>query len=251
MATHVQAKTGISLDKSQEIFQRIAKTVAGGESNYVRLKNGLEMCFAYGEGSRFWDVDGNSFIDFSLGYGPLIFGHKPVEVTEAVVDVITTRGIQFTFPYDLEADVGEAIVDAVPGVDLIRFGTTGTDAVSAALRLARAYTGRDKIINFEGQYNGWSDTIFVSCYPDLSAAGPEDSPRPVPGSRGIPQAAADLFVPLPWNNIEAVERAFARHPGRDRRRPNRTCNVQLRCDSTASPAIWKPCGTSHAKTTPC
>ncbi|HZT95537.1 MAG TPA: aspartate aminotransferase family protein [Chloroflexota bacterium] len=213
MTTHVQAKTEISLERSQELFQHIAQTVAGGESNYVRLKNGLEMCFARGEGSRFWDVDGNCFIDFSLGYGPLIFGHSPRQVTDSVIDVITTRGIQFTFPYDLEADVGEAITASVPGVDLIRFGTTGTDAVSAALRLARAYTGRDKIINFEGQYNGWSDTVYVSCYPDLEAAGPEDEPRPVPGSKGIPQAAADLFVPLPWNNVEAVERAFERHPG--------------------------------------
>ena len=182
---HVTARTTISLDKSQQLFQRIASTVAGGESNYVRLKNGLEMCFAYGEGSRFWDVDGNSFIDYSLGYGPLIFGHKPVEVTQEVIDVITTRGIQFTFPYDLEADVAEMIVDNVPGVDLVRYGTTGTDAVSAALRLARAYTGRDKIVNFEGQYNGWTDTVFVSCYPSprIVSPGPDERPRPVPPAR--------------------------------------------------------------------
>ena len=211
---HVTARTTISLDKSQELFQRIARSVAGGESNYVRLKNGLEMCFAYGEGSRFWDVDGNSFIDYSLGYGPLIFGHKPADVTQEVIDVITTRGIQFTFPYDLEADVAEMIIASVPGVDLVRFGTTGTDAVSAALRLARAYTGRDKIINFEGQYNGWTDSVYVSCYPSLDAAGPDDRPTAVPGSRGIPQAAADLFVPLQWNDLEQVERAFTEHPGK-------------------------------------
>src|SRR5947209_19744609 len=113
---HVRARTTVSLEKSQELFQRIARSVAGGESNYVRLKNGLEMCFDRGEGSRFWDIDGNSYIDYSLGYGPLVFGHKPKVVNDAVIDVITTRGIQFTFPYDFEADVAEVIVGSVPGV---------------------------------------------------------------------------------------------------------------------------------------
>lgn len=210
---HVTTKTTVSLDESQHLFQRIARSVAGGESNYVRLKNGLEMCFDRGEGSRFWDVDGNCYIDFSLGYGPLIFGHKPVAVNDAVIDVISTRGIQFTFPYDIEADVAETIVAAVPGVDLIRFCTTGTEAVSAALRLARAYTGRDKIIKFEGQYHGWTDSVYISSYPDLAKAGPDEHPVPVPGSRGTPQAAADLFIPLPWNDVGAVERALREHPG--------------------------------------
>lgn len=210
---HVTTKTTVSLDKSQELFQRIARSVAGGESNYVRLKNGLEMCFDRGDGSRFWDVDGNSYIDFSLGYGPLIFGHKPKALNDAVIDVITKRGIQFTFPYDMEADVAEAIVAAVPGVDLIRFCTTGTEAVSAALRLARAYTGRDKIVKFEGQYHGWTDSVYVSAYPDLAKAGPDENPRPVPGSRGTPQGAADLFIPLSWNDAGAVERALREHSG--------------------------------------
>lgn len=204
----VTAQTSIRLEKSQQLFQRIAKTIAGGESNYVRVKNGLEMCFDHGEGARFWDVDGNCFVDYSLGYGPLIFGHKPKEVTNAVIDVITTRGIQFTFPYDLEADVGEMIVDSVPGVDLIRFCTTGTEAVSAALRLARAYTARDKIIKFEGQYHGWTDSTFISCHPELEQAGPEDHPNAVVGSSGTPQSAADLFIPLPWNRPELVERTL-------------------------------------------
>jgi glutamate-1-semialdehyde 2,1-aminomutase len=210
---HVQTKTTVGLDKSQTLFQRIARSVAGGESNYVRLKNGLEMCFDRGDGPRFWDVDGNCYIDYSLGYGPLIFGHRPQALNEAVIDVITTRGIQFTFPYDLEADVAEAIVGAVPGVDLIRFCTTGTEAVSAALRLARGYTGRDKIIKFEGQYHGWTDTVYVSCYPDLARAGPDEQPRAVPASRGMPQASADLFIPLPWNDVGAVERALRDHAG--------------------------------------
>lgn len=204
----VTAQTSIPLEKSQELFHRIEKTIAGGESNYVRVKNGLEMCFDRGEGARFWDVDGNSFVDYSLGYGPLIFGHKPRQVTDAVIDVVTTRGIQFTFPYDLEADVGEMIVDSVPGVDLIRFCTTGTEAVTAALRLARAYTGRDKFIKFEGQYHGWTDTMFVSMHPSLDQAGPADRPRAIPGSKGTPQTAADLIIPLGWNDLDAVDRVL-------------------------------------------
>jgi glutamate-1-semialdehyde 2,1-aminomutase len=211
---HVTARTTASLDRSRELFKRISRTVAGGESNYVRLKAGLEMCFDRGEGSRFWDIDGNSYIDYSLGYGPLIFGHKPKVVNDAVIDMVTKRGIQFTFPYDLEADVAEAIVAAVPGVDMLRFSTTGTEAVSAALRLARAYTGRDKVIKFEGQYHGWTDTVYISAYPPLPEAGPDDGPRPVPGSKGTPQAAADLIIPLPWNNADLLRKVL-RERGRE------------------------------------
>lgn len=209
----VKSRTTINLSRSKALFDRISKSVAGGESNYIRLKAGLEMCFDHGEGARFWDVDGNSYIDYSLGYGPLIFGHKPKAVNDAVIDMVTTRGIQFTFPFNTEAEVAETIVASVPGVDLIRFATTGTEAVSAALRLARAYTGRDKFIKFEGQYHGWTDTMYVSYHPDLEKAGPEEAPNPIPGSRGTPQAAADLIVPLPWNNLDAVRRALETHPG--------------------------------------
>jgi glutamate-1-semialdehyde 2,1-aminomutase len=209
----ITARTTNTLEKSRELFQRIEKSVAGGESNYVRLKAGLEMCFDRGEGSRFWDVDGNSYIDYSLGYGPLIFGHKPVRVNQAVIDMVTQRGIQFTFPFDTEASVAEAIVNAVPGVDLVRFATTGTEAVTAALRLARGYTGRDKIIKFEGQYHGWTDSVFMSYHPDLAKAGPDDKPVPVPGSRGTPKAIMELFLVLPWNDIGAVKRALEEHGG--------------------------------------
>lgn len=204
----VQARTTNSLDKSRALFQEISKYVAGGESNYIRLKAGLEMCFARSEGSRFWDVDGNSYIDYSLGYGPLIFGHKPEHVTQAVIDMVTQRGIQFTFPYDTELDVARMIVESVPGVDLVRFTTTGTEAVTAALRLARAYTGRDKFIKFEGGYHGWTDTMFVSYHPSLDQLGEFDRPNAVPGSAGTPQAAADLVVPLPWNHLDVVERTL-------------------------------------------
>src|SRR5579872_4749296 len=210
----VAAQTSIPLEKSQRLFHEIAEYVAGGESNYVRVKNGLEMCFDRGDGPRFWDVDGNSFIDYSLGYGPLIFGHRPRQVTDAVVEVITTRGVQFTFPYDLERDVARFIVESVPHVDLVRFCTTGTEAVTAAMRLARAYTGRDKIVKFEGHYHGWTDAMFLSCHPSLDKAGPEDHPHTVPGSSGTPRGAADLIVALPWNNPDVLERTLSER-GRD------------------------------------
>src|SRR3982751_1780891 len=107
----IVARTTKSLDKSRALFTEIAQYVAGGESNYIRLKAGLEMCFDHGEGSRFWDVDGNCYIDYSLGYGPLIFGHRPERVNQAVIEMVTRRGIQFTFPYDTELDVARMIVE--------------------------------------------------------------------------------------------------------------------------------------------
>jgi glutamate-1-semialdehyde 2,1-aminomutase len=206
----ITARTTKSLEKSQSLFNEIAGYVAGGESNYVRLKAGLEMCFDRGEGSRFWDVDGNSYIDYSLGYGPLIFGHKPEHVNQAVIDMVTQRGIQFTFPYDTELDVARMIVESVPGVDLVRFCTTGTEAVSAALRLARAYTGRDKFIKFEGQYHGWTDTMYVSYHPGLEKAGEFHQPNAIASSAGTPQVSADLVVPLPWNHLDVVEQTLER-----------------------------------------
>src|SRR5919199_7024234 len=159
----------LRLERSRVMFERIGNSIAGGESSYARLKKGLELCFERGEGSRFWDVDGNEYIDYSLGYGPLIFGHKPPAVTEAVGRAITERGSVATFPYDLDYKVGEQIAAMVPGIDLIRFANSGTEATMAAARLARAYTGRDKIVQMEGGYHGFADTHYWSSHPEVYA----------------------------------------------------------------------------------
>ncbi|HEX3721958.1 MAG TPA: glutamate-1-semialdehyde 2,1-aminomutase [Nitrolancea sp.] len=202
----------LALDKSRAMFDRIGQSIAGGESSYARLKKGLELCFDRGEGSRFWDVDGNEYIDYSLGYGPLIFGHNPQKVTEAVVKAITERGSVATFPYDLDYQVGEQLVQMVPGVDLIRFANSGTEATMAAARLARAYTGRGKIVQMEGGYHGFADTHFWSSHPEVYSEHPEGYTKvPQPASSGIPGIYAEALLIAQYNDRENLEALFAEH----------------------------------------
>jgi glutamate-1-semialdehyde 2,1-aminomutase len=212
MGAKMAQERPLSLDKSRAMFDRIAHSIAGGESSYARLKKGLELCFERGEGSRFWDVDGNEYIDYSLGYGPLIFGHNPKKVTEAVVQAITDRGSVATFPYDLDYQVGEQLVRMVPGIDLIRFANSGTEATMAAARLARAYTGRGKIVQMEGGYHGFSDTQFWSSHPEVFAENPKGYTEiPQPASSGIPAGYADALLIGQYNDRENMEALFAAH----------------------------------------
>src|SRR2546426_817395 len=122
--------------------------------------------------------------------GPFILGHRPPEVTQAVVRAVQELGTVFGLPYELEAEAARKVVDAVPGVDMVRFASTGSEAVGTAVRLARAVTGRKLILRFEGMYHGWLDTVYWSNHPDPSAAGPPDRPVPVPAGRGLLPAVA-------------------------------------------------------------
>lgn len=202
----------LSHERSRELFERISHSIAGGESSYARLKKGLELCFERGDGPYFWDVDGNRYIDYSLGYGPLIFGHNPAAVNQAVVKAITERGSVATFPYDLDAKVGEQIVSMVPGVDLLRFANSGTEATMAAARLARAATGRTKIVQMEGGYHGWSDTHYWSSHPDVFAAEPAPyTSTAKPGSSGIPAAYGDALLIAQYNDRDNLEQLFKEH----------------------------------------
>jgi len=198
--------------QSRQLFERISRTIAGGESSYARLKKGLELCFDHGEGSHFWDIDGHEYIDYSLGYGPLIFGHKPKRVIQAVIEAIGRYGTISTFPYELDAEVGELFTELVPGVDLLRFANSGTEATMAAARLARAYTGRPKIVQMEGAYHGWADTHLWSSHPDVWRPQLRPySPRPIPGSRGIPEVYGEALLIAQYNDRESLERLFAEH----------------------------------------
>src|SRR5919197_1094250 len=160
--------TEYSSRRSTELFERIKQRIAGGESSYARLRAGIELCLDHTAGARMWDVDGNEYIDYCLGYGPLLFGHHPI--------------------------------------DIVRFTCSGTEATMAAMRLARAYTGKEKIIKFEGAYHGWSDLHYVSYHPPLSmATGRYNAPRALPDSTGTPQAIADTLLIQPFNDVEVLE----------------------------------------------
>src|SRR5690348_3324745 len=128
------AATPYTTSRSRELFERIKGSIAGGESSYARLRDGIELCMARGASARMWDVDGNEYIDYGLGFGPLLFGHNPQDIIQAVVEQITTKGYHFSFPHQLDYQVGEALQRLCPAVDLARFACSGTEATMAAMR---------------------------------------------------------------------------------------------------------------------
>jgi glutamate-1-semialdehyde 2,1-aminomutase len=154
------------------------------------------------EGCRVWDADGNVYTDFVGSWGPMILGHADPGVLRAVSKAMK-RGTSFGAPTELEIDLAEAICAAVPGVDLVRMVSSGTEATMSALRLARGATGRDRILKFEGCYHGHADGLLVG-------AGSGVATLAIPGSPGVPAAYAELTVQVPYNDLGAVAKAFKR-----------------------------------------
>lgn len=193
----------------------VAQTVIpGGVNSGVRGPVGgwipCPPVIARGEGSKVWDVDGNRYTDYLLALGPMIHGHRHPATTGAVTRAISEIGTMFALPYELEAEAAAAIVDAVPSVELVRFGNSGTEVVLHATRIARAATGKNVIVRFEGQYHGWADQLEWSHHPPLSAAGLRHAPVAVPGTPGIPPEIGATLAVLPWNDESVVERLVAR-----------------------------------------
>ena len=200
-------------DRSRELYERSKKSLAGGVSSNVRLhEQPVLLFFERGQGSHLYDVDGNEYIDYVLGQGPDIFGHSPNFIIDAVADGMT-RGLTFAGQHELEIELSEAVQRIVPSADLVRYGSSGTEVVQAALRVARAYTGRSKFIKFEGQYHGWTDSVLYSTAPGLEAAGSSAAPTAVPMSEGMAASSADDIVVLPWNDADALRGALERHQG--------------------------------------
>lgn len=167
------------------------------------------MVFTHGQGSRVWDVDGNEYLDFTLSQGPLIHGHSHPAIVEHVTETLAKAQI-FAGVHPEEVEVAEKLVECIPCADLVRFSSTGSEVDHAALRLARAYTGRPKVVKFEGHYHGWYDNIAASINPPLDQAGPEHEPNVVPWTTGLHRGALDDVIVLPWNDLDRVERAMER-----------------------------------------
>ena len=163
-----------------------------------------------GEGAHLYDVDGNRYIDYLLGLGPMILGHRPPKVTAAVVEQIQNRGTVFALPTAAEALLAQKITAAVPSVEQVRLCNTGTEAIIYSLRLAKAFTGREKVIRFEGMYHGFSDAVYWSKHPELEQAGPDHRPVAVPQGPGLAKAAGEHLIILPWNDADALREAVAR-----------------------------------------
>jgi glutamate-1-semialdehyde 2,1-aminomutase len=201
------------LAKTTHVFEQCKTVVAGGESSYARLSNTRPIVMSHGKGARFWDVDGNEYLDWCIGYGPMVFGHCPERINKAVIEQIAERGSLYTFPHELDYEVGRKIVQSVPSVDLVRFCNSGTEATMAAMRLARAYTGKDKVLKFEGMYHGWSDANALAYHPPLDNSGPECAPWPVRFHSGIPRVQEECLVIGTYNDFEGVEKLVRENAG--------------------------------------
>lgn len=189
--------------RSVELFRRAQRSIPGGVNSPVRAFRGLGRAPFFVErakGARIWDADGNEYIDYVGTWGPAILGHAPDVVVAAVRDA-ATRGVSFGTPNRLEVEMAELICSWVPSIEKVRMVNSGTEATMSSIRLARGFTGRDKIIKFEGCYHGHVDSLLVH-------AGSGALTHGQPDSAGVPRELAQLTVALPFNDIEAVRAAF-------------------------------------------
>jgi len=202
------SKPDISREKSAELYERAKKYFPGGVNSPVRAFKsvyGTPLFIQKGDGCYVWDADGNQFIDFCGSWGPLILGHNHQKVREKVMEVMHS-GMSFGAPTALENELAELIIKNNRFVEKIRFTSSGTEAVMSAIRLARGYTGRDKIIKFEGCYHGHSDSLLVKAGSGLVTFGETSS-------AGVPKSFAEETIVVPLNDIRAVYQAFEQFNG--------------------------------------
>ena len=187
-------------DKSKALFDRAKELIPGGVNSPVRACRsvGMDPLFIQrADGCRVFDADGNAFIDYVGSWGPMILGHRHPAVLAALEDVLQ-HGTSFGAPTQMEVELAQMVVDAVPAVDMVRMVNSGTEATMSAIRLARGVTGRDVIIKFDGCYHGHADTLLVD-------AGSGVATLAIAGSPGVPQAFVEQTLSLPFNDIEAIE----------------------------------------------
>jgi glutamate-1-semialdehyde 2,1-aminomutase len=194
----------MQLTRSQQLFQQALQFIPGGVNSPVRSFRAVEGTPPFiqrGRGSRVWDADGNEYIDYVCSWGPLVLGHAHPAVVEALHKA-AKDGTSFGAPTSLEVELAQTICEALPSVDSVRLVSSGTEATMSAIRLARGFTGRDKILKFEGCYHGHADSLLVKAGSGALTLG-------VPTSPGIPVALAEHTLTVSYNNLDAVQEAFA------------------------------------------
>jgi glutamate-1-semialdehyde 2,1-aminomutase len=197
------------ISRSSELFARAQSRIPGGVNSPVRaFRNvgGAPFFVARAKGAKIWDVDGKEYIDYVGSWGPAILGHAPGVVVNGVREA-ATRGLSFGIPNPLEVEMAELICDWMPSIEKVRMVNSGTEATMSCVRLARAFTGRDRIIKFDGCYHGHVDGLLVKTGSGALTHGQPDS-------AGVPHAFADLTISLPFNNADVAGKAFAENKGK-------------------------------------
>ena len=202
-----------SYDRSIALYEETRQHLAGGVSSNVRYASvPVPLFFARGEGARLYDEDGNVQIDYILGNGPAFLGHAPPRVCAAVAETLAL-GQVFAGQHVRELELSRRLTSLLPGAELVRYASSGTEAVQMAFRIARAFTKRSKVIKFEGHYHGWVDNVYVSVRPSGNEAGPAEAPVAVPDTPGVaPGAIADMVI-CGWNDLDHLRRALDANTG--------------------------------------
>jgi glutamate-1-semialdehyde 2,1-aminomutase len=193
--------------KSKALFEQAGKVIPGGVNSPVRAfksVGGTPVFMQHAKGAYLYDVDGNRYIDYINSWGPMVLGHAYEPVVKAIQEY-ATYSTSFGAPTELEVKVAELIVDMVPNIDMVRMVNSGTEACMSALRLARGYTGRNKVIKFEGNYHGHADSFLVSAGSGVATLGIQSVP-------GVTTAVAEDTLSVPYNNLPAVEQLVAEYP---------------------------------------
>lgn len=197
----------MNISKSETLFARAQELLPGGVNSPVRAfksVGGTPLFIDHAQGAIVTDADGNDLIDYVQSWGPMVLGHAHPEVVSALQQAVT-RGTSYGAPTAIENELAELVIDTVPSIEMIRFVNSGTEACMSALRLARAYTGRDKIIKFAGCYHGHADMLLVQAGSGVATLGLPDSP-------GVPDGTTTNTLVAPFNDLDAVRQLFADYP---------------------------------------
>lgn len=194
------------MTRSEELFAQAQQHIPGGVNSPVRAfraVGGTPIFFEKAQGAYLWDADGKKYIDYVQSWGPMVLGHAHPEVIQAVIDA-ARNGLSFGAPTERETTLAQKLCALMPGMDMVRFVSSGTEATMSAIRLARAFTSRDKIIKFEGCYHGHSDSLLIKAGSGALTLG-------VPSSPGVPKVLADHTITLDYNDSQQVRDCFAQH----------------------------------------